>query len=138
MGRASPLAASFDLISFRSTFSNKFCTVLHAPYAQGRYIPFNNIMPKQTLLIGNDINKISNDYGWEDLIDNLIEFIGADGEITYDDNKPFPLLYEEIYVEAEKNRQKDEASIKKFISKDVSHISVNKIHQRIINSDFDT
>lgn len=94
-------------------------------------------MAKQTLLVGNDINKINNNYGWKDLIDNLIEFIGATGEITYDDNKPFPLLYEEIYVEAERNQQKDETSIKKFISEDVSHISLNQIHQRIINANYE-
>jgi hypothetical protein len=90
-------------------------------------------MPNQVILVGNDINNINNNYEWSDLIDNLIDLVGASGKITYDENKPFPLLYEEIYVEATKSKIYDESDIKDFISTDVEKLVVNDIHKRIIN-----
>jgi hypothetical protein len=89
------------------------------------------LMTDQVLLIGNGINNIRQDYKWSDLISNLIDFIGATGQISLD-GKPFPLLYEEIYVEAVKNRNFREIEIKEFIAREIQHLEPNEIHQEII------
>ncbi len=90
-------------------------------------------MTDKVFLIGNGINNIRQDYRWADIIDNLIEFIGATGQIETD-NKPFPLLYEEIYVEAVKNRNIKEAGIKEFIAQEILKLEPNEIHQEIVHS----
>lgn len=87
-------------------------------------------MSKPVLLVGNGINNIRQDYRWKDLIDNLIEFIGATGQIRLD-NKPFPLLYEEIFVEAVKASRNSERDIKEFIAREVSKLTPNEVHEQL-------
>ena len=60
-------------------------------------------MTKKVILVGNGINLLNNPYSWSDLIKNLIHYVGVHGQISTD-KKPFPLLYEEIIIEAIKNR----------------------------------
>lgn len=90
-------------------------------------------MNDKVLLIGNGINNINQDYRWIDLINNLINYIGASGQIRVD-NKPFPMLYEEIFVEAVKNRKFKENDIKNFIAQEVSHLEPNDIHRQILET----
>lgn len=87
-------------------------------------------MAEKVLLVGNGINRINNYYSWDNLIDNLVSFIGADGQINKD-NKPFPLLYEEIIIEAIKNREIQENKVKKFIADETSKLNPNSIHEEI-------
>jgi hypothetical protein len=89
-------------------------------------------MKNKVLLIGNGINNIKQEYRWIDLIQNLINFIGASGQIRVED-KPFPMLYEEIFVEAVKNRKFKEGDIKNFIAKEISHLEPNDVHHQILN-----
>ena len=89
-------------------------------------------MQNKVLLLGNGINTIKSDYTWEQLIDDLIEYIGAAGQIDKN-NKPFPLLYEEIFIEAVKNRGIKEKKIKNFIASKVSNLKPNDIHKNLIN-----
>jgi hypothetical protein len=89
----------------------------------------------KVLLIGNGINNIKSEYKWEDLIDDLISLIGAGGQIAIKD-KPFPLLYEEIFIEAVKNRGFTESRIKNEIANKVSKISSNVIHEKIMQMPF--
>lgn len=91
-------------------------------------------MKEKVLLIGNGINNISQEYTWSDLIDNLIDFIGAAGQIQTN-NKPFPLLYEEIFVEAVKNRGFTEIQIKEFIGKEVEKLKSNELHEAFLRLD---
>lgn len=93
-------------------------------------------MNDKVLLIGNGINNIAQDYRWIDLINNLINYIGASGQIRVED-KPFPMLYEEIFVEAVKNRQFKESDIKDFIAREVSNLEPNEVHTSIIESGFE-
>jgi hypothetical protein len=90
-------------------------------------------MRDKVLLLGNGINNIRQDYRWADIIDHLIDFIGASGQIETD-NKPFPLLYEQIYVEAVKNRNIKEAGIKEFIAREILKLAPTEIHQEIVRS----
>jgi len=87
-------------------------------------------MDKRVILVGNGINRINNSYSWNDLIDNLISFIGAEGQISKD-NKPFPLLYEEIVIEAMKNRGIAENDVKRFIAKETAKLHQNSIHKEL-------
>ena len=89
-------------------------------------------MNNKVLLVGNGINNISREYTWSDLIDNLIDFIGAAGQINTE-NKPFPLLYEEIFVEAIKNRGFSEIQIKEFIGKEVEKLRPNELHKELLD-----
>lgn len=89
-------------------------------------------MNEKVLLIGNGINNISQNYTWGDLIDNLIDYIGAAGQIQTSD-KPFPLLYEEIFVEAVKNRGFTEIKIKDFIGKEVRKLESNVLHEAFLD-----
>jgi hypothetical protein len=90
-------------------------------------------MTDKVFLVGNGINNIRQDYKWSDLINNLIDFIGARGQISLD-GKPFPLLYEEIYVEAVKNRNFREGQIKAFIATEILKLTPNEIHQQILEA----
>lgn len=90
-------------------------------------------MNEKVILAGNGINRINNSFSWSDLIDNLISFIGAEGQINKD-NKPFPLLYEEIVIEAMKNRGIEEKEVKKFIATETSKLHQNSIHEEIAKS----
>ena len=84
-------------------------------------------------LIGNGINNVKSDYRWGDLIDNVINFIGATVIISTK-NKPFPMLYEEIFVEAIKNRGFNETDIKEFIAREILKLEPNNVHKEILNS----
>lgn len=84
------------------------------------------------LLVGNGINNIRRTYRWQDLIQQLIEYIGASGQIRVE-NKPFPLLYEEIIVEAVKNRGIREKDIKSFIAREIGRLQPNEVHEQIFD-----
>ncbi len=87
------------------------------------------------LFLGNGVNNISGEYRWENLIQELIEFIGASGQIEVN-SKPFPLLYEEIIVESVRNRRKSELEVKTFIADKLRIFHRNEIHERIVTGPF--
>ncbi len=86
------------------------------------------------ILMGNGVNNVSSEYNWQNLIEDLIEFIGAGGQIDIN-HKPFPLLYEEIFLEAVRYRGARERKIKKFIAEKVSEIPDNEIHKKLLELD---
>ena len=88
-------------------------------------------MKKISLLIGNDINNINNSQSWSDLLNDIVKYCGAKNELKSFDNKPFPLLYEEIFLKSIKKREIDENDLKKYIASKVSEIQANSIHKRI-------
>jgi hypothetical protein len=85
----------------------------------------------KVLLIGNGINNLSPGYSWRNLIDDLIAFVGCTGTIRVD-NKPFPLLYEEIFIQAAKRRNLREIEIKAFIADRVGRLAPNDIHHCVL------
>lgn len=89
-------------------------------------------MEDKVFLIGNGINNIDTSYTWSCLITDLIDFIGASGQISQKD-KPFPLLYEEIIVEAVKNRKLKENVIKQFIADKINQFEPNPLHHELLN-----
>lgn len=60
-------------------------------------------MDQTVLFVGNDINNINNAESWEELLQRIIEFCGIQNKINNIKSKPFPLLYEEIYLTSNKN-----------------------------------
>ncbi|MCS6823990.1 MAG: SIR2 family protein [Cytophagaceae bacterium] len=86
------------------------------------------------LLLGNGINNISNDKSWERLLLNIINFMGINDKITSIRSKPFPLLYEEIFLRSLTGVSYPEKKLKEYIAQQVSQIEYNAIHTRIMNS----
>lgn len=90
-------------------------------------------MGEYVFLIGNGINNINTSYTWHKLLDDLIKYTGAKGQIQID-NKPFPLLYEEIVAQAIRKNKVPEIEIKQFIIEQICKLKANEVHQQIIGS----
>lgn len=84
----------------------------------------------RTILIGNDINNINNSTSWEILLDRIIKICG--NNITISEDKPFPILYEEIYLKGVKTESIDEYYLKSEIAKIVDEIEPNEIHKELV------
>jgi len=91
-------------------------------------------MKKPVLLLGNGINNVGKQYSWDDLINDLIKFVGLSDLDS--SNKPFPLFYEEIFLSNLKNNKLEEDKLKDFISERVKRIEPTVIHQKIVSSGF--
>lgn len=88
-------------------------------------------MKNLVLLIGNDINNISRGQSWKDLLGDIISFCHANDTVVLDEKKPFPLLYEEIFLTASKNHRIREKDLKSFIAIKAAEIKGNGIHSAI-------
>ena len=86
---------------------------------------------EKVLLIGNDINNATSSYSWEDLLNGLISFARLE-KMPNKTNKPFPLLYEEIYLNAAKSHKTEEIELKDFIASNTGKLKPNEIHHRIM------
>jgi hypothetical protein len=85
----------------------------------------------KVLLIGNGINNIDNPYTWSDLVRDLIAYVGGAGHIRTGD-KPFPLLYEEIFSRWARDQRREESEIKDRVAALISKFEPNEIHRRIM------
>lgn len=83
------------------------------------------------LLIGNDINNISPGISWADLLQKITDFCKVSDKVTIHKEKPFPMLYEEIFLAAIKNKLIEEKDLKTFIATNVAKIDQNDIHHQI-------
>ena len=91
-------------------------------------------MNNKVLLLGNGINRLSNEYSWSDLLDELIKATGKSEVITYREEKPFTLLYEEIYLRTLKHLQCKEIRLKEKIANLVlSKFTPNEFHTKFLN-----
>jgi len=88
-------------------------------------------MKNPTLLIGNDINNISKGQSWKDLLNDIVAFCLPEGCFQLDERKPFPLLYEEIFLTAIRRKHIREAELKSFIAEKTLNIAPNEIHEAI-------
>lgn len=92
----------------------------------------SNRNKNKILLIGNGIN-INANLSWEDLINKILDNLGIRGQINNSKSKPFPLLYEEICVEAIENRNYTEYEIKKIIGEETRKLQPNDLHTKFLN-----
>jgi hypothetical protein len=90
-------------------------------------------MPKKeiALLIGNDINNINNKNSWAELLQKIIDHLGVSHLVNIR-AKPFPLLYEEIFLKALAKKPRPEIKLKEFIASLTRTIQHNTIHERIM------
>ncbi|MDE3092048.1 MAG: hypothetical protein KGJ80_21960, partial [Chloroflexota bacterium] len=84
------------------------------------------------ILLGNGINNIDNPYTWSDLVQDLIAYVGAAGHIRPGD-KPFPLLYEEIFAHWVRDQRREESEIKERVATLIEKFQPNEIHRRIMD-----
>ncbi len=89
-------------------------------------------MNKKALLIGNDINNATESYSWQDLINGLLEYAKIDRGLNQV-NKPFPMLYEEIYLNSAKKYRTPESRLKKYIASQTRNMKPNKLHSAILD-----
>lgn len=89
----------------------------------------------KVVLVGNGINNINSVVSWNILIKNLISHIGSRSQINIR-KKPFPLLYEEIFLRGIRNRRMKEIELKKYISEKVLRLGLNRIHKEIMNQGY--
>lgn len=94
-------------------------------------IPLEHGTMNKVLLIGNDINNINNSTSWEELLRQIIKISGSNIELS--SKKPFPLLYEEIYLKVLKSKGISEHELKSRIAKIISAIKPNEIHDELLN-----
>jgi hypothetical protein len=93
-------------------------------------------MNDKVLLVGNGINRLSNEYSWSDLLDELIKETGTSEVMTYREEKPFTLLYEEIYLLSLKHLRSKELRLKQKIANLVlNKFTPNEFHTKILDLD---
>lgn len=92
---------------------------------------------KKVLLVGNGINNITEkaSHSWENILSRIAEISNENINITK--KKPFPLLYEEIYLKTLKAKGLKEGELKQIIATLIAGIEPNVIHQELINLDYD-
>lgn len=88
----------------------------------------------KALLIGNDINNATASYSWSQLLIDLLNFTGLD-DPPQQDNKPFPMHYEEIFLRARREKQKPEIELKELIALKTANMEPNEIHKQIMDLD---
>lgn len=88
-------------------------------------------MKDLVLLVGNDINNISSGRSWKDLLKDIVAFCHVNDCVELDDKKPFPLLYEEIFLTAIRKGNLKEKDLKAFIARKTAEITPNEIHAAI-------
>ncbi|TDQ79077.1 hypothetical protein [Sphingobacterium yanglingense] len=86
-------------------------------------------MDRYTILVGNDINNITPGVSWGDLLTNIKTKYNV--PLLANGSKPFPMLYEEIFLHAIKENNIDETQLKIYIGEEISRISQNEIHSLI-------
>jgi hypothetical protein len=86
----------------------------------------------QVVLLGNGINDVTENYKWSDLVNDLINYVGIK-RIRLDEKKPFPLIYEEIYLTNPKSQGLNEHKLKSFIAEKLRIVGSNDVHKRIIS-----
>lgn len=89
-------------------------------------------MNNKALLIGNDINNATESYSWNDLIVGLLKYAKIDEDVNKE-NKPFPMLYEEIYLKSFQVYKTPESRIKKYIASQTRKLSPNILHRQILD-----
>ncbi len=93
-------------------------------------------MSNVTIFVGNGINRANSSYSWSELLNNLVRLAGKE-HIINPEYKPFPLLYEEIYLRGLRFSGISETELKKYIANEVSKIEKNIWHQLLAQLEVD-
>lgn len=87
----------------------------------------------RVLLLGNGVNRLSNDYSWEKLLEDLIKEVGKRDAIKFIKEKPFTLLYEEIALRTMRFQNRKEIELKRIISELMEKLKHNKFHKKFLD-----
>jgi hypothetical protein len=85
----------------------------------------------KALLIGNDINNATQQYSWKQLLQDLMEYARLETPLQTE-GKPFPLLYEQIFLNAARQYGTREKRIKTYIAVKTLKLMPNPVHQQIM------
>ncbi len=85
----------------------------------------------KVLLIGNDINNATSDYSWSNLLHDLVDYAHLP-EPPLMEGKPFPLFYEQIFLNSAKLYGTKEKRLKTYIAVKSRKLQPNLIHEKII------
>ena len=88
-------------------------------------------MNEHVLILGNGLNRLNGQVSWDNLIQNLNTRF-AHGRVNVN-NKPFPLLYEEI-VSCARENQYPEKNVLKAIAETAMEISYGNYHKAIVGN----
>ena len=89
-------------------------------------------MAKKALLVGNGINMLESRLSWNGMLEGIIDNMGQNGSISFED-KPYPLLYEEIFTKGMKHANYDEKKIKEEIFTLTKTLVHNEYHQKLMD-----
>jgi len=81
----------------------------------------------KTVLVGNGLNRFAPGYGWEDIIQELATFCGAN-EATRNGAAPFTLLYEQLVLCSE-HLAKSEDDVKAEVARLLSSLRPSVLHE---------
>lgn len=84
----------------------------------------------KVLLIGNGINRLGSNLSWRGLLEQLVNYIGKASSFSID-NKPFPILYEEILLRGLKYSSISEKDLINKVSELALDLSSNSYHSQI-------
>ena len=97
-----------------------------------KQVQANTAKREITLFIGNDINNLVAGNSWKNLLEELKDFCCVGGNAIDNGNKPFPLLYEEIFLRSLQSKHLPEKKVKEFISDKFLKIKAGPIHRQIM------
>jgi len=86
----------------------------------------------KVIFVGNGINRLESDYSWFQLLEDLKKEAKVDKEVM-NGNKPFPLLYEEIYFRSKKLHDLKEKQLLDTAVSKMKNMKANEIHHKIMN-----
>lgn len=91
---------------------------------------------KKTIFIGNGINLLSHgNPTWRSVLESLANFVdNNDIDLSNIEEKPFPYVFEEIYLRAARSKGVKEIVLKKYAAKLINNIPNNEYHLQILNS----
>jgi len=87
---------------------------------------------KKVLLLGNGVNRLSENKSWEDLLEELIREVWKEDVIKFTKEKPLTLLYEEIALRTMRFQGRNEIKLKGRISTLVEKMDHNKFHEKFM------
>ena len=90
----------------------------------------------KVLLLGNGFNRVTDDgVSWQRVIEDLAKYVGKVETITrYLNEKPFPLVFEEIFFRAARARRIGEKELKQHTARVIDEVPFNDLHRLAVES----
>ena len=87
-----------------------------------------------TIFVGNGVNRLGHAASWKDVLRRLAGYVGKTDLILRGiENKPFTLVFEEIYLRSARARGTKEIDLKREAAGLIDAIPNNECHRRLLN-----